>query len=103
MSYVHGMQTPYSPWINSNKNAPPFQTLAESTENAPFNAQMNGVLGTSGEEAQPNKKTKMSRNSTNRSSQKQDDRAFLHNFLRKKSSGGESVREYKLNEPWMNR
>jgi morphogenetic protein associated with SpoVID len=103
MGYIHGMQTPYSPWINSNENTPPVNTLAESATNAALNDQMKGVLGTSDEEAPLNKRTKIPRNPSNRSSQKQDDLTFLHNFLRKKTSSGESAREYKLNEPWMKR
>jgi hypothetical protein len=103
MNYLHGMQTPYSPWINSNENAPLSNTLAESANNPALNDQMKGVMGTIDEEAPLNKRTKIPRNPSNRSSQKQNDRAVLHNFLQKKSSGGESVRENKLNEPWMNR
>jgi morphogenetic protein associated with SpoVID len=103
MSYLHGMQTPYSSWINSNENTPPVQTLAESANTAALNEQAIGVLGTSDEDSMLKKGTKITRNPSNRSSQKQDDRALLHNFLRKKSLGKESVREYKLNEPWMNR
>jgi spore coat assembly protein SafA len=103
MSYLHGMQTPYSPWINSNESTPPVNTLAESSENANISEHVNGVLGIADTNEPVKKRTKIPRKSSNRSSQKQNDRVLLHNFLQKKSSGGETARELKINEPWMNR
>jgi morphogenetic protein associated with SpoVID len=103
MNYIHGMQMPYSPWLNSNENAPPANTLAESAENANINGHMNNVLGAADVDAPVKKRTKIPRNSSSRSSNKQNDRDLLHNFLQKKSSGMESSRELKINEPWLNR
>ncbi|QGQ95412.1 LysM peptidoglycan-binding domain-containing protein [Paenibacillus psychroresistens] len=106
MSYLHGMQTPYSPWLNSNENMPAVSTLAENVEkaeNANINEHMNTVVGATEVSEPVKKRTKVPRKSSTRSKQKQNDRVILHNFIQKKSSSGQSVRELRLSEPWMNR
>ncbi|MEX2461515.1 MAG: LysM peptidoglycan-binding domain-containing protein [Paenibacillaceae bacterium] len=104
MGYLHGMQTPYSPWVNSNENLAPNQTLtAESSNIPPNNEQENGVVGISQQELSSKKRTKIPSRPTSRTSQKPDSRAVLHDFLQKKSNHGEPIRENKIKEPWMNR
>jgi hypothetical protein len=106
MNYYYGMQTPYSPWINSSENIPPAQSLADIGNVPASNQQVSGVLGASDQQQNDTpvkKRSKNTQNSTTRTSQKQDGVAVLHHFLQKKSTNGETIRENKQNEPWMNR
>lgn len=104
MGYLHGMQTPYSPWMSPNENMSPNQSHAENSNNpAAFNEQMSGVLNTNVQETPSKKQAQVPRKPAGRTQQKQDSRTVLHEFLQKKSGQGASNRENKLNEPWMNR
>jgi hypothetical protein len=103
MSYYHGMQTPYSPWLNSSENNPPPQSLAGTGYEPASNQQVSGVLGASDKQQDDTPVKKRTKNSQNRTSQKQEGVAALQHFLQKRSTNGDSIRENKQNEPWMNR
>jgi morphogenetic protein associated with SpoVID len=102
MSYLHGMQDPYSSWPEPGPISPSYQNVDERVEDPSSEEQDKDISKESKLEVS-SKKLKVPRKSSKNPPLPLDDRTILHNFLQQKASVGDSYRESKPNEPWMSR